>query len=186
MNKLIPSFRIFALSALTLSVASCVSDIDFDQGEDIILSQEVDLDLIFFSLDQSNFEGANTDEQSRTARDTTRLEFLNDAVFQENLKQIEFTFKVENTFGQSLINRSRFLNDAGMLQYEIVFDIPASMDGEVVETIIIENLTQEEIDALRRSIQVVSDVSIQINNAPIEGTAIVQSKALYFLEFSDL
>lgn len=174
------------LCILICIVSSCVSDVDFDRGDEIVLTQEVDLDLIFFTLTTEDFEGANENAEMAIVRDTTRLEFLDDDFSQENIKNIEFTFRVENTFGQSLINSSKFLNDAGVLQYELIFDIESSTDGQPVVTTIIENLTEAEIEAVVNSIQVVSETVVQTNNVPITGEVNLRSKALYSLEFRDL
>lgn len=178
--------HIFLLILLLCITASCVSDVDFDRGDEIVLTQEVDLDLIFFTLTTEDFEGANENAEMAIVRDTTRLEFLDDDFSQENIKNIEFTFRVENTFGQSLINSSKFLNDAGVLQYELIFDIAPSTDGQPVVTTIIENLTESEIEAVVNSIQVVSETIVQTNNVPIAGEVNLRSKALYSLEFRDL
>lgn len=185
--KLIPQKAYVGLLCILLCIiSSCVSDVDFDRGDEISLMQEVDLDLIFFTLTTEDFAGVNENEEMAVVRDTTRLEFLGENFAQENIKEIEFTFRVENTFRQSLTNSSRFLNDEGVLQYELAFEILPSPDGEPVITTIIENLTETERDAVLNAIQVVSETIVQTNSAPIEGEVMLRSKALYSLEFGDL
>lgn len=181
--KLFPyTFRIFAVSALLLSITSCVSELDFDQVNEIVITPKVDLDLIFLNLETEDFIDADNTVEGVVVRDTTRLEFLNDAVVRENLKEIEFTFTAENTFPQAAMNRAQFLNNAGVLQYELFFDIEPSPDGNLVVTTLVEVLSEVEIEALRNSIQVVNEVIVEVNGSPIEGQLSIQSKALYSLE----
>lgn len=181
-----PSAVFLYFLVLLVFTTSCVSDVDFNQADDIVLTQEIDLDLIFLTLTTQDFIGANENEVMATVRDTTRLEFLDSNFSQENIQGIEFTFRVQNSFGQSLVNSSQFIDEEGVLQYELAFEIPPSVDGIPVVTTIVENLAEEEKDAILRSIRVVSETVVQTNGVPIEGELNIQSKALYSLEFSDL
>ncbi len=169
-----------------LVVASCVSDIDLDRIDEVVLTPRIDADLVFFTLSASDFETANTNTAQLVVRDTTRLEFLDDNVVQENLKEIELTYRSDNTFNSALINRSLFLDDAGVIQYEVSFPINASQNGEVATTRYQVILSEEDIEAIRNSIQLVNEVTLFTNGIVSEGVLTLQSKAVYSLELSDL
>lgn len=169
-----------------LGCISCVSDVDFDQTQDVVLSPTVDASLIFFTLDTSDFENVDTQETTIIVRDTTRLEFLNDDFIRENLLEVTLDFRVDNTFGQSLINRASFLNEAGQEQFVVAFEISSSPDGSVQRTEFTQVLSEEDIQAISNSIQLANDVILTTNGAPINGELSLQSKAVYTLEFSDL
>ncbi|MFC4634937.1 hypothetical protein ACFO3O_13535 [Dokdonia ponticola] len=165
---------------------SCVNDVDFDQTQDVVFNQTVDASLIFFTIDTSDFENVNTEEAVVTVRDTTRLEFLNDDFIRENLIEVTLDFQVDNTFGQSLVNRAAFLNNAGQEQLVIEFDIISSPDGSVQQTLYTQVLSQEDIEAISNSIQLANEVVVTTNGASLNGELSLQSKAIYTLEFSDL
>lgn len=174
---------IIVISAITL--AACIEDIDFDQAEDIVLRPQVEADLIFFSLQTDDFINQNIQDTTFLVSDTTRLEFLNDSFLRENINQVIFRFDIENSFAQSFTNRSVFLGANGLPQYSIEFTIAPSPDGSDNTTTIIEQLNQEEIQALLNATQVVNDLEINTNGLFIGGALSLQSKALYSLELSD-
>lgn len=169
-----------------LGCVSCVSDVDFDQTQDVVFNQTVDASLIFFTLDTSDFESVDTQEATITVRDTTRLEFLNDDFIRENLREVTLDFLVDNSFGQSLVNRAAFLNNEGQEQLVVFFEITSSPDGSVQRTEFTEVLSEEDIQAIGNSIQLANEVILTTNGAPINGELSLQSKAIYKLEFSDL
>lgn len=79
-------------------IASCSSELDFDQANDIVLTPEIEADLIFFNLGTDNFLDTTTQDTTFVVRDTTRLEFLDDSFIRESVKEIEFRFQVDNSF----------------------------------------------------------------------------------------
>lgn len=178
--------QFFALSAVLLCTLSCVSDIDFEKTDEIVLAPRVDADLVFFTIDNTDFDTGELIDLQITVRDTTQLEFLNDDVTQENLKEVELRYKVENTFGQSLVSRSLFLNAAGDVQYEVTFPVNASIAGNPEITEFMEVVSQEDLEDIRNAIQLVSEVVILTNGEALQGVLSLESKALYSLEFTDL
>lgn len=164
---------------------ACVDDVDFDQANEISITPRVDVDLIFFTVEAADFIEEELPDAILTVRDTTRLEFLNDEFVRENLKEIEFLFQIDNTFEQSLINRSVFLNNAGEPQYTIEFEVAPSTDGTPTQTSFTDTLDDEELAAIRSSIQLTNELILMSNEAPIDGELSLQSKAIYSLEFGD-
>lgn len=166
-------------------ITACSSDLDFDQADEIVLSPEVAADLIFFTLGTETFINASIPDTTVIVQDTTRLEFLDDSFVRENVRNIEFNFEVDNSFAQSFSNRSIFLNDANAPQYVLEFTIAASPDGTPVRTTIIEQINENELEAILNATKVANEVQLQTNGLFIEGSIRLQSKALYSLEIDD-
>lgn len=165
---------------------SCVKDVDFEQANDFATVQKVDLDLIFFNLDTSNFIQPETEEVIPIIRDTTRLEFLDDTFVQENLEEIDFLFQYANTFSQSFFNRAVFLSEQDEILYETSFQVNPSINGALETTQYREVVITPELDAIKGAIKMFVELTLQPNGQAIEGTLEHKSKAVYTLEFSDL
>lgn len=178
-------FFIAVFILICIGLASCVDDIDFDQANDIVLAPQVEANLVFFTLETDAFLDQSVPDTTFIVRDTTRLEFLDDNFVRENITEVVFRFDVGNSFAQSFTNTSRFLNDNGVVQYALEFAVAPSPDGSSNTTIIIEQLNQEEIQALVNATQVVNEVELNTNGLFINGALSLQSKALYSLELSD-
>lgn len=179
--------QFFALSGIMVwSFMSCADGVDFDLANDIVLSPEVEVDLIFFELDGDEFSNVPIENGTLSFRDLVRLEFLDDSFVQENLVEIEIEYLVTSTYNQNIINTSRFLDNEGGLQYEFIFDIPASPDGNEVITSITEVISQNEIQAIRNSILLENELSFQLDGNPIVGKLNFRSKAIYRLIFNEL
>ena len=185
MKSCVRTITILGMCLCLLVVASCVKDVDFDQTEDIVIAPKVDLDLIFFSLNTSNFVGAATGNPIAVVRDTTRLEFLDDTFVQENLKEIDFLFRYDNSFSQSFVNRAVFLDEADEVQYEIEFDVTPSINGSTETTTFTQTVAETDLDAIKASIKLLIELTLEPNGDPIDGSLRHQSKALYSLEFED-
>jgi len=176
---------IFCVISL-LSIISCSSELDFDQADDIVLSPRIDADLVFFSLGTDTFIDVSIPDTTIVVRDTTRLEFLDDSFIRDNIREIEFTFQVDNSFLQSFSNRSIFLNENGVPQYMLEFTVAPSPDGSSIRTTIVEQVNEIELEAILNSIQVANEIQLNTNGQFIDGVISLQSKALYALEISDL
>jgi len=167
-------------------LASCASDLDFDQADDVILTPNVEADLVLFTLGTETFIDASIPDTTLVVRDTTRLEFLDDSFVRDNIKEMELTFQVDNTFNQSFTNRSVFLNSNGVEQYILEFSVAGSSDGTTARTTVIEILDENELEAIRNSIQLANELTLTTNGSFIDGVISLQSKVLYSLEISDL
>lgn len=179
--------RRFLVGALGLIICvSCVKDVDFDQTEEIVLSPQVDLDLVFFDLDTNNFVEVESGDPIPVIRDTTRLEFLDDDFVRDNLRQIDFVFRYDNSFSQVFEHRAHFLNDLDEVQYAVTFDVSASPDGMATTTLFTQTVAEPDLDAIRNSIKMLIELTLVPNGNPIVGELRHQSKAVYSLEFDDL
>lgn len=184
--KSFPQLKLlFGVLSLIVCV-SCVKDVDFDQIEEIVIAPKVDLDLVFFDLDTDNFIASDPGIPVTVIRDTTRLEFLDDTFVRDNLLEIDFVFRYDTSFPQAFEHRALFLNDADEVQYAITFDVAPSLDGMIRTTQHTQTIADSDIDAIRNSIKMLIELTLEPNGDPVIGALRHQSKALYSLEFADL
>ena len=184
--KITLPLRLAFLCGLAIGFASCVSDVDFDQTDQIVFTPEVDLDLTFFELTTANFEDTQSGLPIPVVRDTTRLEFLDDAFIRDNLKQIDLLIKYDNTFSQNFEHKTLFLNESNQVQFEIAFDVAAAMNGQSETTIYQQTILDPELEAIRNSIKMLIEIRVLADGQPIEGRLGHQSKTVYSLEVTDL
>ena len=166
--------------------SSCISDIDFDQLDEVVITPAVDIDLVYFTVSEDTFSDVNAGDPSFTLSETTRLEFLNDDVVRENLKEIEIQYRVANSYRQSVIATSIFKNLQGDVMYEIQFPVDASVDGSEVVTQFTAVIPEEDIIAISNSIDLETVLEFTLDGQEIVGFLDFRSKAIYALEFSDL
>ena len=184
-----PSFTKLSLGCffiVLLCYCSCVDDVDFDRLDEVVLRPRLDVDLLFFTISYTNVIEQPLVNNQIILRDTTRLNFLDDDVTQENLIEIALSYSATNSFSQSIINRSTFLDQNGEVQYEIVFPISGSSTGAPVVTEFTEFIGHQDLESIRNAIQLANEVTITAGTLPQSGQLDLKSKAIYSLEFSDL
>ena len=164
---------------------SCSSELDFDQVDDVVLAPQIDADILFFTLGTEDFIDTSITDETVVVRDTTRLEFLNDSFIRDSVEDIELTFQIDNSFLQSFNNRFIFINEINEPQYTLEFNVDASLDGTTTRTSIVEQVNEDELQAILSSIKVVNELQLNTNEALINGEISFQSKALYSLEIND-
>ncbi|WP_443632465.1 hypothetical protein ABXT64_08300 [Candidatus Marifrigoribacter sp. Uisw_064] len=180
MNK--PLYLLFWSALIMVCFTSCVKDTDFDQADDIVITPVLELDFIYFALDENDYFNPITGEQLLTVSDTTSLNFLDGTFVQEDLKRAEFLFRFENSVNLDFITEFRFLNDNNVLKYELVIDIPAGSTTAPLLLEHIENIEDQGIIDLTRASKVVVNVTVPTSIENIEGALNLQSKTTYFLE----
>ena len=114
---------------------------------------------------------------------TNAVFFLDDNFVQDNLKRIDFQFQYDNTFSQGFFHRALFLDEENETQYVIEFDVAPSINGEEERTSYEQTVEDPDLDAIRASIKLVLEITVDTDGNPMEGTLSHQSKALYALEF---
>lgn len=184
--KSFPQLKLLCGVLSFILCVACVKDVDFDQADEIIISPNVDLDLVFFELDTENFVTSDTGDPVSVIRDTTRLEFLDDGFVRDNLLQIDFVFRYDNSFPQAFEHSALFLNDDDEVQYAVTFDVAASLDGMANTTVFTQTIAEPDLDAIRNSIKMLIELTLEPNGEPIIGELRHQSKAVYSLEFAEL
>ncbi|MHA6281459.1 hypothetical protein ACXYMT_14890 [Salinimicrobium sp. CAU 1759] len=159
---------------------SCVKDVDLDQYEEIVLTPEAALDLIFFTITNNDFSSTPGGEVS--ASDETRLDFLDDDYIQNNLVRADFNFRFTNTFQKPLKATIRLLSPSNSVQHTVIIPIPAGTTSTPARVDYTETINEGQIARVRRSIK----LSVEISSPdPIfnEGTLQLESKGFYYFEF---
>ena len=173
------------IAACICLILSCSSELDFDQIDDVVLTPQIDADILFFTLRTEDFIDSGIPDETIVVRDTTGLEFLNDSFIRDSVRDIEFAFQVDNSFLQSFNNRFIFLNAIDVPQYTLEFTIDPSSDGTTTRTSIVEQVSEDGLQAILGSVSIVNELQLNTNEALIDGEISFQSKALYSLEIND-
>jgi len=171
---------IFCLFVILFS--ACVKDTDFDQANDIMPTPVVELDLIYFNLEASDFFDTDTSTPILTVRDTTDLRFLNDGI-SDNLIRAEFFFKFTNSIPREFNVLFEFLGDTNDTTYVTQTLVNEGTTQIPTITEFIHNVEGESLERLTQASKVVVSVTIPSSNANLEGDLNLQSKTTYFLEF---
>ena len=174
--------QILLVVLLSSIVTSCFQNTDFDQANDVVITPVVELDLIYFDIDASQFYDVGTDTPNLVVRDTTAIEFIEGNDIRDALVRADFLFKFSNTIPSDFSVNFDFLNTNNEVRYASFTQVNAGSSSLPVETIYIDNVENEEIENLTSSSKVVITVTIPSSSASLFGALNLQSKATYYLE----
>lgn len=183
----VPHFKsikaFFTAVILCLLFSSCFKDVDFGQAEDITLEPDLEVDLLYYQLDETDFQDSQTNEYTPIIRDTVRLEFLDDDYIQDGLTYAAFRFKHQNYFSQDIRSNIRFLGANGRNQFNITYIIPAASEGSpsVIDTTHV--MEGGDISKVKRSIQMLVELEMLEGGKDRDGSLEFQSKGLFKFEF---
>lgn len=169
--------------AIPVLLLGCVRDIDFYRAEDISLSPDLQVDLLIYDVTHKDFINPETKEFRSIIRDTVRLEFLDDDYIQNDLREVEFSFRHINTFSQTFTHRIKFLAPNGRNQFTVDYLIAPGGPDNPVETEITEYIEEDRIRLVRNSIQMVVELEMLPNGEEGEGELEFASKGLFMFEF---
>ncbi|MFO8146278.1 MAG: hypothetical protein ACQEQB_12570 [Bacteroidota bacterium] len=178
-----PVLKICLSLLLIAGLTSCVKDVDLDQADRITLQPDLQVDLLIFDVDEVDFRDPETNELKTIIRDTVRLEFLDDDYIQDDLSEVEFSFKYINSFPQSFNNSILFLSENNQVQHRIDFPIDPGTITNPVTTEITELIDEDQIGVIRRSIKMVVEIEVIPNEEPFTGELTFQSKGLFSFQF---
>lgn len=178
-------FFLYLASAFLIFMGSvsCIKDVDFDQAGDITMQPEIQTDLLIFEIDQKDFIDPVTNQLRQVIRDTVRLEFLDDSYIQDDLEQVEFSFKYRNTFPQSFSNKIIFLSENNRVQHRVDFLIAAGSPGDPAVTEKIDLIGPDRIQIIKRSIKMVVEIEVMPNDQAFTGKLNFESKGLFSFQF---
>lgn len=173
------------LLLLIAVISACVKDTDFDQAEEITLTPVVELDLIFFTLNASDFYDEVNNVPIPTLRDTTEIRFLDDSEVQESLLRADFLFNFTNSIPREFQVDFQFISEMNDTTYVTQTNVlPGTVESPVL-TQFEEIVEGEEILQLTSANRVVVSVTIPAANPDLEGLLNLQSKTTYYLEIRD-
>lgn len=180
-NLLMPFVGVLA----GLLLFSCIKDTDFDEAQNITLTPVVELDLIYFNIEASEFFDSITNTSILTLRDTTEIRFLDDTGVQESLIRAEFLFNFTNSIPTEFIVDFQFLNELDEETYVTGTTVNQGTEEAPVLTQFIENVEGEDILLLTQADKVVVSVTLPLWDATLQGVLNLQSKTTYYLEIRD-
>lgn len=180
-----PKYLILVLM-FCLCLFSCVKETDFNQADEIVLTQEVEANFLYFTLQIEDFQAPTIPTGNMTVVDTTEIRFLDDDFAVDNIVSAEFFFRVSNTFPVGLDANFTFLSEENEPFYEINFPVEISEDGNPVVTEFSQLISGGDLELLTLNDKVVATIVIHTTDESLEGTLNLQSKTTYFLEFSEL
>jgi hypothetical protein len=181
MNKAV-SICIFVICACLVFTA-CIKDTDFDQTENIALTPVIELDLIYFDLNASNFFDTINSNPILTVSDTTEIKFLDDSGLQESLKRAEFYFKFTNSIPRNFQVDFQFLSEVNDTTYTTSTAVDEGSISAPVITEFIQNVEGGDILRLTQANKVVVSVTIPSSDENLQGNLNLKSKTTYFLEY---
>lgn len=170
----------FILIALSLS---CVKDVDFDQIEDIQLTPIVESNLVFFTLQGSDFFDSQTQLERLVVTDTTEIRFLDDTFMQEGLYRAEMNFHFTNTISRDFIADFSFYSIDGELYYSIVFPVNSGFEFNPQETHHEEIFEGAAIEALTQTSVLVVSITIDSSEEDLSGELKLASTATFYMMF---
>lgn len=175
--------KLVVLVVLSVLFSACVKDVDLDQKEDIVLSPEIDVDLVIYSLDEMDFQDPTAGALQTFISDTVRLEFLDDDYIQGDLTSVEFYFRHINTFPREIESKIRFLSNSNQEQFSVNYTISAGGSGNPVIADTTELIETARIGEVRRTIKMVVELEVQPGGAAFEGELNFASKGLFWFDF---
>jgi len=106
------NFIVFLIGTL---LVSCVKNLDFDQVNDLTLSPVIDMPLIFFKVEETDFiiNGLEINEVS----DFTRITAFENSFIKSNLVKIEVDFEINNKFNRGFTMVFEFLDENDNITY---------------------------------------------------------------------
>ncbi|GEQ85616.1 hypothetical protein ULMS_11240 [Patiriisocius marinistellae] len=173
---------LFIFSLLCVLFTSCVRDTDFEQSKEITLRPVVELNLIYFDVNASQFYDSIANTPILTVRDTTALDFLDGEDISDAIKRAEFFFKFENEIPRDFQVDFDFISENDELTYSTQTTVNQGTSEQIETTIFEPIVEEEEIDQLTTANRVVVKVTIPSSSATLTGNLNLQSKVTYFLE----
>jgi hypothetical protein len=182
-----PSLKIITGSIIVVliifGVVSCVKDVDLSQTENISLKPKVQLDLLIFNVDQESFIDLDTGELKTVIQDTVRLEFLDDSYIQDDLSEVEFSYRYTNSFPRVFYNKISYLSENDVVQHSIDFYIGAGSKENPAVTERIDLIKSDRIGGIKRSIKMLVEIEALPGEDEFVGELEFESKGLFSFEF---
>ncbi|NMH87770.1 hypothetical protein [Flavivirga algicola] len=176
----------FLVVAISLSLLSCVKDVDFDQADDFEISPVVESSLIFFE-GQANRFLLNTNEIV-SIKDSVTVEFFNSNFIVDNLIKSEFVFEAVNSISKEFQVRVDLINDLELQVHSFTLTASPSTNGNDVLSDHTEVFENDKLEALKNTSKIVFTLSLlsgeTINQSTL-GRIKLQSKAVFYLNIGE-
>lgn len=179
-NLTIPILGVFSM----LLFGSCVKDTDFGATDDILLSPILEVDLVYFDLEASDFYDISPINGNVTISDTTEIRFINASELGSDIERIEFLFRLENGIPRVFDANFEFLNEDNEVKYEISGAATPGTINTPTITEITENVEGDNLIELTMSTKLVVSLTMPNPDINLSGNLNLKSKATYYLGFN--
>lgn len=106
-----------------LSVLSCSSDIDFNQGNDLALEPVIVANLATFDIPAHQFVSGGIEQPQFV--DVSNFDLFKDSFFKNNLLKVEFFFEINNTINRDFVIDLVLLDINDSERHRISIPVPA-------------------------------------------------------------
>ena len=106
-----------------LSVLSCSSDLDFNQGNDLALEPVIVANLATFDIPAHQFVSGGIEQPQFV--DVPNFDLFKDSFFKNNLLKVEFFFEINNTINRDYVIDLVLLDAYDIPLYSISIPVPA-------------------------------------------------------------
>ena len=172
----------FILLTSILLFVSCFDGTDFDQTNEVVLTPEIELDLIYFNLEASNFYDYANNTEVLVLEDTTDLDFLGGSDINDIIKGADFYFEFTNTIARGFNVSFDFLNNDNVSKYLMQTTVSPGSGNTPVVSYFVQYLDALQIKELTKANKVLVTVTIPSSSQDLSGVLNLQSKTTYYLQ----
>ena len=166
----------FILLTSILLFVSCFDGTDFDQTNEVVLTPEIELDLIYFNLEASNFYDYANNTEVLVVEDTTDLDFLGGSDINDIIKGADFYFEFTNTIARGFNVSFDFLNNDNVSKYLMQTTVSPGSENTPVVSYFVQSLDVLQIKELTKANKVLVTVTIPSSSQDLSGVLNLQSK----------
>ncbi|WP_299277375.1 hypothetical protein [uncultured Psychroserpens sp.] len=182
-----PKFLLLVtIIASILLCSSCVSDVDFDQAENILPTPVFEASLIFSNLEGPSFVDDVTQDEVLILTDTTRLEYINSDFFVDQLAKTELTFEFTNSIDRNFNIDLVFVTDADEQRYLAQIDVPSGQHDAPIEVTSSFLIEEPELSTFEEATKLIYRITLPASTNPIDATTLgslkLESKATFYFE----
>ena len=178
----IKTAKLFFLLTSMLLFVSCFDGTDFDQANDVVVTPEIELDLIYFNLEASNFYDYANNTEVLVVEDTTDLDFLGGSDINDIIKGADFYFEFTNTIARGFNVSFDFLNNDNVSKYLMQTTVSPGSENTPVVSYFVQYLDALQIKELTKANKVLVTVTIPSSSQDLSGVLNLQSKTTYYLQ----
>ena len=172
----------FILLTSILLFVSCFDGTDFDQTNEVVLTPEIELDLIYFNLEASNFYDYANNTEVLVVEDITDLDFLGGIDINDIIKGADFYFEFTNTIARGFNVSFDFLNNDNVSKYLMQTTVSPGGENTPVVSYFVQSLDALQIKELTNANKVLVTVTIPSSSQDLSGVLNLQSKTTYYLQ----
>ena len=172
----------FILLTSILLFVSCFDGTDFDQTNEVVLTPEIELDLIYFNLEASNFYDYANNTEVLVVEDITDLDFLGGIDINDIIKGADFYFEFTNTIARGFNVSFDFLNNDNVSKYLMQTTVSPGSENTPVVSYFVQSLDALQIKELTNANKVLVTVTIPSSSQDLSGVLNLQSKTTYYLQ----